>query len=221
MVRTKSSGAHRNPAASNAFLLSCHQFPASAAARAGQPQITEWRMASLQEQFLKAGLIDKKKANKANQEKSQQKKVERRTGTQTVDEVRLAALETQRKNAERARELNAQRDAAAAQKAIMAQIVQMVQQSRQSKGKGDIAYNFTHDNKIKRIYVSAAVQADLVAGRLVIVCQGENTELVPRVIANKIAERDASMVVRVNKTSNEIDADDPYAAYQIPDDLMW
>ncbi len=178
-------------------------------------------MASLQEQFLKAGLIDKKKANKANQEKNQQKKVERRTGTQTVDEVRLAALETQRKNAERARELNAQRDAAAAQKAIMAQIVQMVQQSRQSKGKGDIAYNFTHDNKIKRIYVSATVQADLVAGRLVIVCQGENTELVPRVIANKIAERDASMVVRVNKTSNEIDADDPYAAYQIPDDLMW
>ena len=178
-------------------------------------------MASLQDQFLKAGLIDKKKVNKANQEKSQQKKVERRTGTQTVDEVRLAALETQRKNAERARELNAQRDAAATQKAIMAQIVQMVQQSRQSKGKGDIAYNFTHDNKIKRIYVSAAVQANLIAGRLVIVCQGENSELVPKVIADKIAERDPSLVVRVNKTSAEIDADDPYAAYQIPDDLMW
>jgi len=184
-------------------------------------QFTEWHMASLQEQFLKAGLVDKKKVKQANQEKSQQKKVERRTGTQTVDEVRLAALETQRKNAERARELNAQRDAAATQKAIMAQIVQMVQQSRQSKGAGDIAYNFTHDNKIKRIYVSAAVQANLIAGRLVIVCQGENTELVPRVIADKIAERDPSLVVRVNKTSTEIDADDPYAAFQIPDDLMW
>ncbi|MBP5997428.1 MAG: DUF2058 domain-containing protein [Azonexus sp.] len=178
-------------------------------------------MASLQEQFLKAGLIDKKKVNKANQEKSQQKKVERRTGTQTVDEVRLAALETQRRNAERARELNAQRDAAAMQKAIMAQIVQMVQQSRQSKGKGDIAYNFTHDNRIKRLYVSAAVQADLIAGRLVIVCQGESVELVPRVIADKIAERDPSLVVRVNKSSSEIDADDPYADYKIPDDLMW
>ena len=178
-------------------------------------------MASLQEQFLKAGLVDKKKVKRANQEKSQQKKGERRTGTQTVDEVRLAALETQRKNAERAREFNAQRDAAATQKAIMAQIVQMVQQSRQSKGKGDIAYNFTHDNKIKRIYVSAAVQANLIAGRLVIVCQGENSELVPKVIADKIAERDPSLVVRVNKTSAEIDADDPYAAFQIPDDLMW
>ncbi len=97
----------------------------------------------------------------------------------------------------------------------------MVQQSRQSKGKGDIAYNFTHDNKIKRIYVSAAVQANLIAGRLVIVCQGENSELVPKVIADKIAERDPSLVARVNKTSAEIDADDPYAAFQIPDDLMW
>lgn len=178
-------------------------------------------MASLQEQFLKAGLVSQKKVKQANQEKTQQKKIERRTGTQTVDEIRLAALETQRKNAERARELNAQRDAAATQKAIMAQIVQMVQQSRQGKGAGDIAYNFTHDNKIKRIYVSAAVQADLVAGRLVIVCQGESIDLVPRVVADKIAERDASLIVRVNKTTSEVEEDDPYADYKIPDDLMW
>jgi uncharacterized protein YaiL (DUF2058 family) len=178
-------------------------------------------MASLQEQFLKAGLVDKNKAKQANQDKNKQKKAERKTGTQTVDEARLAALETQRKNAERARELNAQRDAAATQKAIVAQIAQMVQKNRQSKGAGDIAYNFTHDKKIERIYVSAAVQAHLMAGRLVIVCLNGATELVPRVIADKIAERDAALVVRVNKTSTEVDADDPYAAFQIPDDLMW
>ncbi|MGS0740399.1 DUF2058 domain-containing protein [Glaciimonas sp. GG7] len=178
-------------------------------------------MASLQEQFLKAGLIDKNKAKLANQDKNKQKKMERRTGTESVDEARLNAIETQRKNAERARELNAQRDAAATQKAILAQITQMVQKNRQSKGIGDIAYNFTHGTKIERIYVSAAVQAHLLAGRLVIVCQNGAVELVPRIVADKIAERDASMVVRVNKTSTEIDADDPYAAFQIPDDLMW
>jgi uncharacterized protein YaiL (DUF2058 family) len=178
-------------------------------------------MVSLAEQLLKAGLVDKNKVKQANQDKSKQKKIERRTGTQSVDETRLAALETQRKNAERARELNAQRDAAANQKAIMAQITQMVQKNRQSKGAGDIAYNFTHDKKIERIYVSAAVQAHLMAGRLVIVRLGDATELVPRVIADKIAERDAALVVRLNKTSSEVDADDPYAAFQIPDDLMW
>ncbi|EGF30213.1 nucleoprotein/polynucleotide-associated enzyme [Oxalobacteraceae bacterium IMCC9480] len=178
-------------------------------------------MASLQEQFLKAGLVDKNKAKLANQDKNKQKKVERRTGTQSVDESRVAALETQRKNAERARDLNAQRDAAATQKAIVAQIAQLVQQNRQGKGAGDIAYNFTHGNKIERLYVSATVQGHLMAGRLVIVCQGAVVELVPRIIADKIAERDASLVVRVNKASTEIDADDPYAAFQIPDDLMW
>ena len=181
-------------------------------------------MASLQDQFLKAGLIDKNKVKQANQDKSKQKKDERRTGTHSVDEARLAALETQRKNAERARELNAQRDAGATHKAIEAQIAQMVQQNRQSKGAGDIAYNFTrvqaNVSKIERLYVSAAVQAHLAAGRLVIVCQGGSTELVPRIIADKIAERDATLVVRVNKASAEIDADDPYAAFQIPDDLM-
>jgi uncharacterized protein YaiL (DUF2058 family) len=178
-------------------------------------------MVSLAEQLLKAGLVDKNKVKQVNQDKSKQKKVERKTGTQTVDEARVAALETQRKNAERARELNAQRDAAAAQKAVKAQIAQLVQQNRQAKGAGDVAYNFTHDNKIERIYVSAAVQGHLVAGRLVIVCQNGSTELVPRIVADKIAERDPSIVVRVNKPSTEVDADDPYAAYQIPDDFNW
>ncbi|HWJ94383.1 MAG TPA: DUF2058 domain-containing protein [Telluria sp.] len=178
-------------------------------------------MASLRDQMLKAGLVDKKKVQKVNQDKSKQHKIELRTGVESVNESREAALERQRQQAERARELNAQRDAAAQQKAIMAQITQMVQQNKQSKGKGDIAYNFTHGTKIERIHVSAEVQGHLIAGRLVIVCLGSAYELVPRVIADKIAERDPALVVRVNKTSNEVDEDDPYAAFKIPDDLMW
>jgi uncharacterized protein len=178
-------------------------------------------MASLHEQLLKAGLVDKNKVKQAHQQKSKQQKEERRSGTQSVDEAREAALELQRKNAERAREFNAQRDAAAQQKAILAQITQLVQTNRQDKGKGDIPYNFTHGTKIERIFVSPAVQAHLVAGRLVIVCMNGKTELVPRVIADKIAERDPALVVRVNKSSAPVDEDDPYAAFQIPDDLMW
>lgn len=178
-------------------------------------------MVSLQEQLLKAGLVDKNKAKQINHDKNKQKKVERRTGTQTVDESRQAALELQRQNAERAREFNAQRDAAARQKAIEAQIADLVHKNKQDKGRGDVPYNFTHGSKIERIYVSPAVQGHLVAGRLVIVCQGGSVELVPRVIADKIAERDPSLVVRVNKKATVVEEDDPYAAFQIPDDLMW
>jgi len=178
-------------------------------------------MVSLQEQLMKAGLVDKKKVKVANQEKTKQQKIERRTGVQSVNETREAALEAQRQQAERARELNAQRDAAAAQKAVAAQIAQMVQQNRQPKGNGDIAYNFTLGTKIERIHVSEKVRDHLVAGRLAIVAQGGGFELVPKVIADKIAERTPESVVRVNKVSTEVDADDPYADFKIPDDFTW
>jgi len=178
-------------------------------------------MVSLQDQLLKAGLVNKTKVKLANQDKSKQQKEQRRSGVQSVDEAKLAAQEAQRQQAERARALNAERDAAAQQKAIHAQIVQMVQQNRQPAGKGDIAYNYTFQNKIERLYVSPEVQGHLIAGRLVIVVLNGATELVPRVIADKIAERDAALLVRVKQSSNVVDEDDPYAAFQIPDDLMW
>jgi uncharacterized protein YaiL (DUF2058 family) len=60
-----------------------------------------------------------------------------------------------------------------------------------------------------------------VAGRLVIVCLAGAVELVPRIIADKIAERDPAIVVRVKQASMQVEEDDPYAAFQIPDDLMW
>lgn len=178
-------------------------------------------MVSLQEQLMKAGLVDKKKVQKVNQDKSKQKKEERRSGTESVDEARLAAQELQRKNAEKAREANAQRDAAAQQKAIQAQIADLVKKNRQSKGNhGEIAYNFTFGTKIERFHVTPAVREHLVAGRLVIVGLNGTFELVPRIIADKIAERNPDIVVRV-KSAAPVDEEDPYAAFQIPDDLMW
>ncbi len=179
-------------------------------------------MVSLQEQLMKAGLVDKKKVNKAQQDKSKQHKEELRSGTKAVDQSREAALELQRKNAERARELNAQRDAAASQKAILAQVVQMVQQHRQPKGNGDLAYNFTVGSKIERIHVSDKVQQHLVNGRLVIVVLDGVAELVPKVVGEKIAERAPELVVAVKKAASEQPLeDDPYADYKIPDDFTW
>lgn len=178
-------------------------------------------MASLRDQFLKSGLIDQKKVRSSLHEKSKQTKVARQTGVQSVDVAQELALEAQRQRAERARESNAQRDAAARQKAITAQIIQMVQHGRQNRGKGDVAYNFNHDGTIKRIHVSTEVQAHLVAGRLVIVCLGDAIELVPRAIADKIAERDPAIVVQVARAASNPAEDDPYAAFQVPDDLMW
>ncbi len=40
-------------------------------------------------------------------------------------------------------------------------------------------------------------------------------------IGEKIAQRDASIVVQIKKKVQEVEEDDPYADYKIPDDLMW
>ncbi|NVP03123.1 DUF2058 family protein, partial [Photobacterium damselae subsp. damselae] len=47
-------------------------------------------------------------------------------------------------------------------------------------------------------------------------------ELIPAVVADKIAQRDQESIV-VNNTVDEtvVDEDDPYADFVIPDDLMW
>lgn len=178
-------------------------------------------MSSLQDQLLKAGLVDSKKAKQIGKEKRKQQKVAKKSAQPQVDETKAAVQQARAEKAARDRALNAEREAAAQQKAIAAQIVQMVANNKQPRGNGDVAYNFTFDKKIKTIHVSEAVRDHLAAGRLVIVGLDEQFELVPRVIADKIAERNADIVVQPAADSAALDEDDPYADYQIPDDLMW
>ncbi|WP_105104383.1 DUF2058 domain-containing protein [Microbulbifer pacificus] len=181
-------------------------------------------MASLQDQLLKAGLVDGKKAKQISKEKRKQNKVAKKSGDTPVDDAKLAVEQARTAKVARDRELNAQREAAAQQKAIAAQIKQLIEHNKQPKGangQNDVAYHFTFDKKVKKIYVSTAVQDHLIAGRLMIVGEGESFELVPRVIADKIAERNPSMVVQPPEQTTVVEADDPYAGYEIPDDLMW
>ena len=178
-------------------------------------------MSSLQDQLLKAGLVDNKKAKAVSKEKRKQNKVAKKSSQPVVDETKAAAERARAEKVARDRALNAEREAAAQQKAIAAQIKQMVANNKQPKGNGDIAYNFTFDKKIKSIYVTEAVRDHLAAGRLMIVGLDEQFELVPRVIAEKISERNPAAVVQPPIDSAAPDEDDPYADFQIPDDLMW
>ncbi|MCW8126377.1 DUF2058 domain-containing protein [Microbulbifer halophilus] len=178
-------------------------------------------MSSLQDQLQKTGLVDGKKAKQVSKEKRKQQKVAKKSAQPVVDETKAAAEKAREEKVARDRALNAEREAAAQEKAIAAQIRQMVESNKQPKGNGDIAYNFTFDKKIKTIHVTEKIREHLANGRLVIVAQDELFELVPRVIADKIAERNADIVVQPPAQSGEPDEDDPYAEFQIPDDLMW
>lgn len=181
-------------------------------------------MASLQDQLLKAGLIDTKKAKQAKKEKRKETNVARRSAEPVIDEVKQQVELSRAEKAERDRELNQQRNLALQQKAIAAQIKQLIENHRQSKdaGKGEVEHNFTHGKLIKKIRVSPAVQQQIIRGQLAIVALGEGYELVPRVVAEKIAQRDEKAVILANsKTVAQENDDDPYKDYVIPDDLMW
>lgn len=59
-------------------------------------------------------------------------------------------------------------------------------------------------------------------GRQAIVKLGASYEVVPAETARKIQQRDAASVIVFNEPNETTDAvDDPYAAYQVPDDLIW
>lgn len=182
-------------------------------------------MASLQDQLLKAGLIDVKKAKQAKKEKRKETNVARRSAEPVVDEVKQQIELTRAEKAERDRELNRQRNEELQQKAVAAQIKQLIENHRQSKeaGQGDVEYNFTDGKVIKKIRVSAAVQQQIIRGQLAVVRLGEGYELVPRIVADKISLRDEKAVIVANTKASAVqeDEDDPYKDYVIPDDLMW
>ncbi|GAB6041895.1 DUF2058 domain-containing protein [Endothiovibrio diazotrophicus] len=177
---------------------------------------------SLSDQLLKAGLVSKGKAKKVRHEqKGKRKKGE---GGGVEEEARSAAEQGAREKAERDRELNRQREAEKRERAVVAQIRQMIEANRRPKAEGHDgeAYNFTDGTKVKRIHVTKEVADAIARGQLAIVRLDEGYEVVPKGVAEKIRERDAAYVVVLNEgRADTPDEDDPYAEYQIPDDLMW
>ncbi len=178
---------------------------------------------ALQEQLLKAGLIDKNKANQAKNAKHKKMKQQRSKNQTVVDEAKLLAEKVIQEKAEHDRELNRRRDEKAQQKAIIAQIKQLIQMNKLNKGNGDDpAYNFEDNKNIKQIYVKQEVHDGIAQGKLAIVKFEKQYEVVPGPVADKISQRDASYIILRNDPSQQAEeADDFYADYEIPDDLMW
>ena len=176
---------------------------------------------SLQDQLLKAGLIDKKKAHKINKTKNKQVKQKQKNKIETTDETKLAAQQAQAEKVERDRQLNLQRKKEAEYKAVAAQIHQLVEMNRQTGDEGDIDYSFTDGTLIKRMLVTETQLKQLGNGRLCIIKLDECYELIPTLVAEKIRMRDENAQIFSNQTTETPDEDDPYADFQVPDDLMW
>lgn len=175
---------------------------------------------TLQEQLLKAGLVTSKKMAKV-QRTAKKSRVQAREAREAVEENKKAQLE-------RDKQLSEQQKQAALSKEYKAQIKQLIEMNRITVAKGNISFNFTDNNVIKKIEVDKLTQAQLINGRLAIArLVADNSgdsqyAIIPAAVADKIAQRDAHSIVLHSALSQEAqDEDDPYADFKVPDDLMW
>jgi uncharacterized protein YaiL (DUF2058 family) len=177
---------------------------------------------SLQDQLLKAGLVDEQKLKQAKTAKRRKKK-QAKGPTSAEEQQRLRAAATEK--ARRDRELDRQRQEAAARKAEEHALRQLIHAHRVLRGDGDVAFNFQDGAALKRLYVTADQQRALVQGRLALVRQDAGYELVPAEVAEKLLSRDPALVLVLNRPDEggepQGDENDPYADYQVPDDLIW
>ncbi|SFE98831.1 hypothetical protein SAMN05216563_110230 [Phytobacter palmae] len=175
---------------------------------------------TLQEQMLKAGLVTSKKMAKV-QRTAKKSRVQAREAREAVEENKKAQLE-------RDKQLSEQQKQAALSKEYKAQVKQLIEMNRIVIAKGNIDFNFTDNNLIKKVVVDKATQTQLINGRLAIARLVTNSNsdseyaIIPAIVADKIAQRDESYIVLNSALSEEVqDEDDPYADFKIPDDLMW
>lgn len=173
---------------------------------------------ALQAQLLKAGLVDNKKAKKL----SKQAVHEKRTGDGTEAEIKANIEKAKQEKLAKDHAIEQEKKALLQEKELKAAIMQMIQQHKIRDTDGEISYQFI-DEKIKKIYLNQQIYNALVAGSLVIARDNESYAILPKALADRINAKMEGFIIVNNSEKNEqtTDEEDPYAAYVIPDDLMW
>lgn len=178
---------------------------------------------TLQDQLLNMGLANKGQAKKAKDTKRKQTKL-RKSGIKAEDpdtNVQSDIERQRQEKQERDRALNQQREEDKARKAGLAEALQLIQQHTSAAPKeGSMPYNFVHNRVIKTLHLDRSLHNQLSRGQLAIVVLEPGYGLMPDDIAARVEEKAPNRVIRI-KPEAKPDEDDPYADYQIPDDLMW
>jgi len=187
-------------------------------------------MASLQEQLLKAGLTTKQKARQANSAQRKTNKQKRSGvahGASLQEQVQKDLAKTKAEKQAKDSVLNESKQKQLAEKEQVLRIKQILSHHQIKNVFGDNEYNYTFINKIKKLSVDAVTHKALVNGRLALCGLQEGNEDITYIVtsetAEKVATLDASIIlVQNDKVADDVvDEDDPYADYQIPDDMMW
>lgn len=188
--------------------------------------INRYFMASLQDQLLKAGLTTKQKTRQANTDQRKKKKQSRSGvdhGQSLQEQVKQDLEKSKQEKAKKDTALNAEKNAQIAQKENHLRILQTLQHHQLKRINGETEYNYTFNSKVKKLFVDPITHRALINGQLAICGLDDTTYVVTSETAEKVATlNDKIILVQNDKVeSDSVDKDDPYAEFQIPDDMMW
>lgn len=175
-----------------------------------------------QDQLLKAGVVTKQQVKKAQSASNKKKKEQRSKKNNVVDENKLKAQQLAKEKAEHDKALNSRKEEQAKQKATSIEIDQLILSNLIKRSEEcEIVYNFEHRKKVNRIYLNEDMRQRIINGQLGIARIEGRYELIPKLIAERIQKRNEKRVILFENVEEEVNEDDPYADYQVPDDLMW
>ena len=175
-----------------------------------------------QDQLLKAGVVTKQQVKKAQSATNKKKKEQRSKKNKPVDEAKLKIQQAAKEKAEHDKALNQRKQEQAKQKATSAEIDQLITANLIKRDEAcEIIYNFDHRKKVNRIYINADMKQRVIDGKLGIARIDGRYELIPKLIAEKIQQRNEKRVILFENKEEIIEEDDPYAEFKVPDDLMW
>jgi uncharacterized protein YaiL (DUF2058 family) len=178
---------------------------------------------SLQDQLLKAGLVSKNKLNDSRQQVKRKRK--RSGGKATVDVQTNAAQKRRVEHQQRDKRLNAERDKQRQDQEQRLQIRELVLANSLNVVEADQLFNVVRDGRIRRVYVTAEQRSQLSNGTLAVTIAKGRNHIVSLQVAEKIRSLLPGYFVSLSsesdppKATNE--ADDEYADFKVPDDLMW
>jgi uncharacterized protein YaiL (DUF2058 family) len=181
---------------------------------------------SLQDQLMKAGLVSKQDAKAARSEKRKKQKQKKKKGTVVVTDLDKQVEQAKLEKIEKDKALNKDLKVQAARKADMAKVIQMIKQHGLKDGMGELVFNFTFGSTVKKLFVDERTRDALISGRLGICVLGEEFFMLADETVRRLSVIDENVVAymydrNAEEAEPEMAEDDPYADYQIPDDLMW
>ena len=163
---------------------------------------------SLQEQLLKAGVVDKKQVKQAAHEKRLQNKKKKKSGVSPSENAKIRLQQQQAELAKQHQKLNAEREQQKQRKADQAAAKQLIKTSQLPLEEGDVIYRYVAAGKIKQIYVNQEVADKLATGRLGLAMGDKGAALIPADTVLKVIKRDESSILLYNDPA-QIEEDYP------------